>query len=830
MSRLVDPTICPDCRAPLDPTATCTGCGLRIGGPLAARLWQAMTVADGLVEQLRGAPAAQVAATVAVSPPPPAGAMPSPAPFAVRTTAPARHRFSGASAPVVLLGLGALCLLVAAVVFVAVAWSSLGLTAKTTILLGLTGLLGWAASAVTRRELRGATETLWIVVAVMLVLDVLAAHAADLLGLSALPDRHLAGLVGGVLLVLGLVVGAWVSELPLRQVAGLSGLAGFGALVLTVSEAWSAPHPGLATSIAIPLLAALAWLVGRTIPVTSYAVAGVAVLTWLGLFTVGLHALTSATTDRAWWADFSGWTLLVAAGYAAALTVPRVPHAVRVTGAVAALVSLGLLAAGPFTSPTADLVTGALLLVALAGISALAPQVWSQAAGLLTAVGLLGYGALLVLRPFAVSASLPTHGPRGVAGLGRTAPALTDQPAPWTALLVAAVVLVAAAGLVRHLPAERRDTAWHALAAVAPATIVSGLAEQLLESSATITVVAGTFVAAAALAGVGAVLFRREPVALAAGALVAAYAVLVALRVAAASHFLSSVVATLVAVVLAAAYARVERELHDGVPVTALAAATTLLVGYAALEWPYVAHLSLDARAIVVAAVAALAGLAAVAVGRTPASRIAVEGAALAVGAVAAALPQHTQVVTVVLTIVGTAIALVSVLNRDRASVSWLAVVVLGGASVLRLLLDVRLPEVATLPAAALLLGAGAWRLHREPTLSSFSALGSGLTLALLPSLVISLDEPVSLRGALVGAAGLIALAVGVVRHWAAPFAAGAITVGLLALRHLGPVAEALPRWISLGLVGVALLAIGVTWEARRRDLAAAGTYLAALH
>jgi hypothetical protein len=48
-------------------------------------------------------------------------------------------------------------------------------------------------------------------------------------------------------------------------------------------------------------------------------------------------------------------------------------------------------------------------------------------------------------------------------------------------------------------------------------------------------------------------------------------------------------------------------------------------------------------------------------------------------------------------------------------------------------------------------------------------------------------------------------------------------------VRHLGPVVEGLPRWISLGSVGLVLLAVGVTWEQRRRDVEATSRYLAAL-
>ena len=52
MSRLLDTTICPDCRGALDPSVTCTACGLQVKGPLALQLWDAMVVADGLIQRL----------------------------------------------------------------------------------------------------------------------------------------------------------------------------------------------------------------------------------------------------------------------------------------------------------------------------------------------------------------------------------------------------------------------------------------------------------------------------------------------------------------------------------------------------------------------------------------------------------------------------------------------------------------------------------------------------------------------------------------------------------------------------------------------------------
>ncbi|MFL6173303.1 MAG: SCO7613 C-terminal domain-containing membrane protein, partial [Marmoricola sp.] len=164
-----------------------------------------------------------------------------------------------------------------------------------------------------------------------------------------------------------------------------------------------------------------------------------------------------------------------------------------------------------------------------------------------------------------------------------------------------------------------------------------------------------------------------------------------------------------------------------------------------------------------------------------------------------------------------------------RDQVAWIGTAILGVAALLRVTQDLSLPELATAPAAALLLVAGVHRMLTDEQASSVRVLGSGLTLALLPTLLLAVDEPVSVRGAAIGAVAAAVLTVGVARRWAAPFLAGAGALAVLAVRHLGPVAEALPRWISLGALGVALLAVAITWESRRRQVEVAERYLAAL-
>ena len=67
---------------------------------------------------------------------------------------------SAASVPKILLGLGATCLLVAAVIFLAVAWSWLGIGGRTAVLVALTATTGLAGQWLARRDLGVAAEAL----------------------------------------------------------------------------------------------------------------------------------------------------------------------------------------------------------------------------------------------------------------------------------------------------------------------------------------------------------------------------------------------------------------------------------------------------------------------------------------------------------------------------------------------------------------------------------------------------------------------------------------------------------------------------------------------
>jgi hypothetical protein len=181
-------------------------------------------------------------------------------------------------------------------------------------------------------------------------------------------------------------------------------------------------------------------------------------------------------------------------------------------------------------------------------------------------------------------------------------------------------------------------------------------------------------------------------------------------------------------------------------------------------------------------------------------------------------------------TVTGVVLVLVSFVTPDRRFFQRIGAVALGVAYVLRLVAsDVDVVEAYTLPFGIVLLAAGWWTMRGDDGVGSVRALAPGLTLALLPSLPQALDEPASLRALILGLGALVVLAIGARRHWKAPFVAGAIVVGVLAIANLGPYAFAIPRWVLIAAAGGLLLGAGVTWEDRVRDGRAVARYVASM-
>lgn len=1039
MSRLLDPRICPDCRARLDAEGVCTGCGLRLRGPLATQLWTTMQTADRLVEQLRTEvrepqPAGRIPApsSTPATPAPTASApsLPPEPPLSPQSAPPsAPRRLPAMSVQVVLLGLGALCLLVAAVVFVAVAWSDLGLGGRALILLGVTVGLGATAAALTHRGLRGAAETFWMVVALMLTIDIASAHTAGLFGLDTLSWRGATALVGVGLLLVGLGAPLWARTQPVARLLGPQALAVLGATLVVVPEGWLASHPAAATTVAVVVLVLGGLLLRSRVAVAAVGLVGVGGLSWLMLLGLGCDRALESSVSGWWWHSTTGWPLVAAAVTAGAATaLPRTVAAWRAPWALGCLVAAGVFVHGPSSAATPSVVLTCVILICYIAVSRLAGASWRWPAACLSVPLLLALGALLFVRPL-LSVEPGSFGAmRAGAAYGHGASAA----ASWRHVLIGATVALSVWALEQLLAQARRRPSrapWGALLGI----VLTGLLVPLLEARGPLWLAVVAVLVCLTLSAAATVAQRRHRVTLAAGGAVSSYLLLVLVLVAASSHLLSALAVGTVVVVLIAAYAVAERRAAGSVaaagagglavllggyvlaqalaaraaelgvlavalaclagavgvaagwlsrsttsritlevsvvpvafpalafsrtradvavtlavlgsmvallaalrrdraavawaavPILALAAyywgelvltrteyavlpagllllglggwglrgtarvadgsrfgagllvvlapsvvggmppvvdalLTTLVaiasaVGYAlqerlrstplaqvlavaagglgtsmVLRWLELGHLDADVRGLSLAVYAAAVGVAAAAISLTTRSRVTLEVLSVVVGVLACAEVSDLKAAAMALTIIGTAVAVVAVLHRDRAYAGWASMAVLGLATVFRVVAEVGSPELYTLPAALLLLGAGLWRVRTDSSIGSVSAMGSGLTLALVPSLMLTWQDPASLRGLLLGLGSVAVLAVGIRLRLSAPFVAGALVTALLAVRHLEPLAHGLPRWVVLGGVGLALLGVGITWEARLKDLRRGRAYVGGL-
>lgn len=125
---------------------------------------------------------------------------------------------------------------------------------------------------------------------------------------------------------------------------------------------------------------------------------------------------------------------------------------------------------------------------------------------------------------------------------------------------------------------------------------------------------------------------------------------------------------------------------------------------------------------------------------------------------------------------------------------------------------SVTTPEVYTLPAVAALLLAAGRGLRTAP---SWAVWGAPLLVGLAPSTLVLLDHSEPLRLVLVVTVATACAVLGTLTHRQAPFVIGLGVLVAVAVSELGPYAELIPRWVSLGTAGIVLLALGATYERR---------------
>lgn len=199
------------------------------------------------------------------------------------------------------------------------------------------------------------------------------------------------------------------------------------------------------------------------------------------------------------------------------------------------------------------------------------------------------------------------------------------------------------------------------------------------------------------------------------------------------------------------------------------------------------------------------------------------EGAALVPGALAATVGVVVMLVGTTGTDTATGIGLVLTIAAapllgyghlpGRKAALLLAVPLLTAANI-GFVLGARADtlELFTVPPALVMLAAGliGWRSR-----SSWISIAPGLLVGLLPSALIATRSEEPVRLAAVVAVALAVILIGVAKSLQAPFVIGTVVLAKIGIWQFLTVAPLIPRWITLGLAGAILLAVGATYERR---------------
>ena len=790
---------CPACRRPFPwpPTGRCERCAADLTGPVAATIFDIDREAAALVRR-RAAAVADLRADAAADG---RAALPRDG-----SRTPAQPRRSSSVRPQVFLaGAGAVLLLAAAVVFIAVTWPTWPPAAQAGFVTLLTAVGAVGARAAAGRGLLVTADALGVVTIAIAAYRLLAARREGFLGLDAVDPLLWFALVAAGAAVVSRPFATWAGlRAAVRRLgavaaiaAGGAGLAALVRLVDTVAPA--VLLVGAAPAVAVALLHHARWVLSdgdpfrhatRVTPLLLAAAAAVA---------SGLLPLDAAS--------------LVAVPAGAAVGLPVLVQLRRTrpadpwsgVGAVVAVVWVVQLATFLLTDATLELAGLArprLVTVSVVAVVIAAAARW---------------------RPPAVAWRLPVLVATSMALL----PAVVWTLAVWaerSGLLVAVL--------------ESPFTGWPSAAALTTSEVLLGIAAVigvaillhrlrpdvvggflLLGGGA----VAGVTVVAAAAAGVVA-----APVPSLAAVAVAVVAAVVWLRDPA--RWLPVLLTEVVAVVLALVDLDLLAAVTGAVALHLLVvagrrrseavAALGVGAGLAAVAATGAAlDLATVTTTLVVTAVAALVlvGAQVAEVCRPwralPTDVVLALGAATAIATAWAAAGASSSVAAQ-LAVVAVA-AVVHAARPGRGWAVWVASLAVSGA-VWTLLGDrgVDVVEAYSLPAAVALAVAGGWRLHTTDA-SSWTACSPASVMAALPTLAVLVDGPDPVR-VLVLTAGAVAVALA--GHWrrlAAPLAFGAVVAAVTALLQLYDWTAHVPRWVTFGTLGGLLIWTSATYEAQ---------------
>lgn len=785
-------TVCPACHAaaPDGEAGRCLRCGLDLASPPATELRQI----NAELSQLASRQAWLVSRRNQVL-----GWLSGQwAPVAAPSPALAGGRGRGAAA--LLLAAGGILLGLAAIAFTVANWSSMGPGGRAAIMLAASLLALAAPLPLARRRLTATAEA---VAAVGLVLTIADAYLVyRLAGPVPGGGRGYAAMASAVLAL------AWAAYGRITRLSGpVAGAIVAGQFPLVLAALAASPRPEPAALALLGTSAGdSALLLRGAIRATGWRTLGVALLalTWTAGTLAGLVAWLGSAT----WPQASAWVACVFAAAAAA--------AALATRAIwERWLPAGLSIAGGLASVAAGI-----------GVATALPRPWSaaafggMAAVLITAVAVAARPARGAVVPVAFGAAMV------LALSGPAAPVIIASrhlgATPWLPLTLALLTPFAAAAAVAAIVWRGRLAPAGALFAVVPPALAAATTNQ--------AATAGTLaiLAAVSIALTAAVAASRTP-ALAAAAL-GSWSVTIAVALARRPDTLA-VLGLAVATWAGCAVLARDRWVRAACALGAVAGLGGLVQvgGEVAGLRPWLASLT-----VLAVAAMAQAGAWRIAAARSPESIGAEAGGwLLTATAVLSAASIGLTARTAALMLVASALCLVTATRPGRQVVRLPGLLLAFAAWLTWLAGPARpAPELWTLPAAALILGAG-W-LTSRPDLRSWPAFSPGLAIALLPSLTAAWIGHGTLRPLLLGLAA-IAIAIGGARaRLQALLVLGAVTAVLDGGRELAPVAArmlgTLPNWLPVAVIGAVLIWAGATYEARLRDLRKIGHTVAGMH
>ncbi|WP_406461790.1 hypothetical protein OH768_42225 [Streptomyces sp. NBC_01622] len=747
----------------------------------------------------------------------PAWSAPVPPPL---PTVPSRRETTAPGVQNLLLVLGGILLALAATAFTLVSWGSMGITGRALVLGAVTLTALGAPVALLRRGLRSTAESIAGIGLVLTVLDTYALHEV------AFPDRYgvsFAAAASAVLAVVWAAYGIGTAALPRPAVARAD------PTTAPASPALLLPLPA---ALAVAQLPLVLWAIAagggpRTITAAVLLTAVIDMVVALRVTPKAVRAVAAggAFGMGGWGVPAAGLISLDAAG----------PGAAARAAALFALAAAGAFGAAWLASGrglrTSTAAAGGLFVVAALGgmLRASLPADW-------TVPGYLACGiALLAL----VRGRLPKPVRDG---LGWASGVVQASAVLWTLPAVGVTLLGPAAWLSRAwsgAPGDAReaaatDTFWPAHATTTPLILLAvatvlALSVRAAEWRPQSLTGALTLAWATALIlptalqlpyNVGLLVHGGTVMALLAlrHRMATTLALVTSLSLAclalAAEPATLSVLASLTAVFAAAAW---RGRLAPASAAASLGYATALACAVgASLDWQP-QHIALLVLLVPVTAALLAARI------TDPATTKAVEitGAAAALVAIDLATAE-LPVLALVLALCGVIVAGTAI-RPERRSLGYVAAALFVLASWVRLSTwNVTNPEAYTLPVTVPALFVGALRRRRDPSATSWTAYGPGLTVTLAPSLLAAWTDPHWTRPLLLGTAALAVTLLGARHRLQAPLVLGGSTLALDALHELAPylvqVVGALPRWAPPALAGLLLLALGATYEQRIRD------------